>query len=109
MVRYILTGKRLIATFLVLIGAVALCGLGMWQLDRHSQRAALNARIAAGLAQPPVALETVDDLQSLDYRPVTARGAFDPLHEVLLRNRSLNGVTGFVAAPRAAGRTRRAQ
>jgi len=95
MVRYILTGKRLIATFLVLIGAVALCGLGMWQLDRHYQRAALNARIAAGLAQPPVALETVDDLQSLDYRPVTARGAFDPLHEVLLRNRSLNGVTGY--------------
>jgi Uncharacterized conserved protein len=37
----------------------------------------------------------VDDLQSLDYRPVTARGAFDPTHEVLLRNRSLNGVTGY--------------
>ena len=95
MVRYILTGKRLIATFLVLIGAVALCGLGMWQLDRHYQRAALNARIAAGLAQSPVALETVDDLQSLYYRPVTARGEFDPTHEVLLRNRSFNGVTGY--------------
>ena len=48
----------------------------MWQLDRHYQRAALNARIAAGLAQSPVALETVGDLQSLDYRPVTARGEF---------------------------------
>ncbi|MBO9325346.1 MAG: SURF1 family protein [Roseiflexus sp.] len=95
MVRYILTGKRLIATFLVLIGAVVLCGLGMWQLDRHYQRAALNARIAEGLAQSPVALETVGDLQSLDYRPVTARGEFDPTHEVLLRNRSFNGVTGY--------------
>jgi surfeit locus 1 family protein len=95
MMRYVLTGKRLIATFLVLIGAVALCGLGMWQLDRHYQRAALNARIAAGLAQSPVALETVSDLQSLDYRPVIARGEFDPAHEVLLRNRSLNGITGY--------------
>ena len=95
MVRYIFTGKRLIATFLVLIGVVALCGLGMWQLDRHSQRAALNARIAAGLAQSPVALETVGDPQSLDYRLVTARGEFDPTHEVLLRNRSFNGVTGY--------------
>ncbi len=95
MVRYLLTGRRLIATLLVLTGAIALCGLGMWQLDRHAQRAALNARIAAGLAQSPVPLETVSDLQSLDYRPVTARGVFDPTHEVLLRNRSLNGITGY--------------
>ncbi len=95
MVRYLLTGKRLIATLLVLTGAVALCGLGLWQLDRHAQRAALNARIIAGLAQSPVPLETVNDLQSLDYRPVTVRGVFDPTHEVLLRNRSLNGVTGY--------------
>ncbi len=95
MVRYLLTGRRLIATLLVLIGAIALCALGMWQLDRHAQRAALNARIAAGLAQSPVPLETVSDLQSLDYRPVTVRGVFDPAHEVLLRNRSLNGITGY--------------
>ncbi|MDW8231353.1 MAG: SURF1 family protein [Roseiflexaceae bacterium] len=90
-----LTGRRLIATLIVLIGSIGLCGLGMWQLDRHAQRAALNARIAAGLAQSPVALETVSDLRSLDYRPVTARGIFDPAHEVLLRNRSLNGMTGY--------------
>lgn len=95
MVRYLLTGKRLIATLLVIIGVLALCWLGMWQLDRHAQRAALNARIIAGLAQSPVPLEAVDDLQTLDYRPVIARGVFDPAHEVLLRNRSLNGITGY--------------
>lgn len=89
------SGRRVVATLLVLVGAIALCGLGMWQLDRHAQRAALNARIAAGLAQPPIPLEAFGDLQLLDYRPVTVRGVFDPTHEVLLRNRSFNGVTGY--------------
>lgn len=95
MVRALFSGKRLIATLLIIVGAGALCWLGFWQLDRHVQRAALNQRIAAGLAQPPAPLETAGDIATLDYRPVTVRGVFDPTHEILLRNRSMNGTTGY--------------
>ncbi len=95
MVRVLFSGRRLIATLLIILGAGVLCWLGFWQLDRHYQRAALNQRIAAGLAQPPAPLNTAGDLATLDYRPVTIRGVFDPAHEILLRNRSLNGITGY--------------
>lgn len=95
MIRKLFAGKRALATLAILVGAAVLCGLGVWQLDRHYQRAALNAQLANGLAQPPVELENVTDLQALDYRPVTVRGVFDPEHEILLRNRSFNGSTGY--------------
>jgi surfeit locus 1 family protein len=95
MIQTLLTGRRLWLTLLVVCG-VALCArLGLWQWDRHQQRAAENARIAAGLSRPPVALDAEADPQALDYRPVEVRGVFDPSHEVLLRNRSLNGATGY--------------
>jgi surfeit locus 1 family protein len=96
MLRELITGRRLWLTLLVVAG-VALCvRLGFWQLDRHQQRASENARIAEGLRQPPLTLDAATpNPHALDYRPVTARGIFDPSQEILLRNRSLGGATGY--------------
>lgn len=95
MVRALLTGRRLVATIVVILGAIFLSSLGFWQLSRHNQRAALNERITARMSAEPMALtgETIDPEQ-WDYRRVTIRGTFDPDQEVVLRNRSYGGITG---------------
>ncbi len=89
------TGRRLLATILVIAGAVALCGLGYWQAGRFQQRTQLNERINARMAMPVVPLDGIVDPQEFDYRRVEVRGVYDPSREILLRNRSYNGATGY--------------
>lgn len=77
----------------VIVGAVALAalvmaGLGVWQLQRLSQRRAENAVLAVRLAQPPLDLNTAAAVRVLDYQPLQARGTYDFAHEIVLRNRS---------------------
>jgi surfeit locus 1 family protein len=96
MILMLFRGRRLLMTFAVLLGAGLLCSLGVWQWNRHIERDARNARIDARLALPPVTLDGSQvDPQQLDYRPVSVRGTYDSTQEVLLRNRSYDGVTGY--------------
>lgn len=97
MIRYILSGRRLALTIVVMIITLVFCGLGFWQLGRLNQRLGLIAYVQARMAEPAIALtgsETADP-GALDYRSVTLRGSFDPSQEILRRNRSANGATGF--------------
>jgi surfeit locus 1 family protein len=96
MIRKLFLGRNLWATLIILAGVAFLCRLGFWQLERHEQRRALNAQIVAGMALPPTTLrEPLPSIDELDYRHVAVRGVFDTEHEILLRNRSLNGATGY--------------
>lgn len=96
MLGYLLSGRRLILTPLVLLAAAAMCGLGVWQISRYSQRMALNEHIHAQMAAEPLPLTGAPpDPQALDYRRVVVRGTFDPTQEILLRNRSFEGTTGY--------------
>ncbi|MEN9935051.1 MAG: hypothetical protein RLZZ387_1630 [Chloroflexota bacterium] len=95
MLKLLFTGRGLLATVVVLIGVAFLCHLGLWQLDRHFQRAALNQRVVERMALPPTDLDPALPPEELDYRHVTVRGVFDPSQEVLLRNRSYAGATGY--------------
>ncbi|HMO59687.1 MAG TPA: SURF1 family protein [Roseiflexaceae bacterium] len=90
-------GRRLVATLIILAGVIFLCRLGIWQLERHAQRLALNERIISGMAREPLVLEpdALPSIELLDYRQIAVRGVFDPSHEFLLRNRSFNGATGY--------------
>jgi len=87
-------------TILIIIGAIALCGLGVWQWNRHIQRSELNTRILSRMAEPaitltpPLSIGQIDP-QQLDYRRVTLRGSFDSSQSILLRNRSYQGATGY--------------
>jgi surfeit locus 1 family protein len=87
-------------TVLILIGATILCGLGVWQWNRHIQRSELNTRILSRMAEPPLALAPSSaanpiDAQQLDYRRVTLQGSFDDSQSILLRNRTYEGATGY--------------
>ncbi|HWQ13951.1 MAG TPA: SURF1 family protein [Roseiflexaceae bacterium] len=95
MLNALFTGRGLVATLVVLAGVAVLCRLGLWQLDRHSQRMAQNRLIAERMALPPAPLDPALPPEELDYRRVVLRGVFDPSQEVLLRNREYQGATGY--------------
>ena len=88
-------------TRIIILGALAtiiaaVCiRLGFWQLGRLEERRAENARVAAGLAGAPIAIEAVgaDSSQSRAQR-VELRGTYDFAHEVTLINRSRDGAPG---------------
>lgn len=81
------------ALFLIVAGACV--RLGLWQLDRLSQRRATNARIEARMATQPVQLnEAGGNVADLEYRPVLARGTYDPGHSISLANRARNDEPG---------------
>jgi surfeit locus 1 family protein len=95
MIKQLFTGRRLWMTLLVIAGTLALCRLGIWQLDRLAQRRAINSALSTRMAQPVAALDgTSIDPEALEYRRVVARGVFDSAQEVALRNRELGGLPG---------------
>lgn len=86
------------AVFLILaaLAAAAFLRLGLWQLDRHAQRAARNAAILASLDQPPLQLPEDGPIGEWDdYRRAQATGRFDPSNQVLLMNRPYRDQPGY--------------
>lgn len=79
---------------IALTAVVLFVRLSFWQLDRHDERRERNAVIAARADGPPVDVLGVD-LDTGEFRRVTATGTFDADGEVLIRNRSLQGTVGF--------------
>ena len=72
---------------LVVAAAAAMIGLGAWQLQRLSERRALNAQVRARMSQAPLALSgPIGELP--EYTPVWAKGVFDFANEIVLRNRA---------------------
>jgi surfeit locus 1 family protein len=75
--------------------AAACVRLGIWQLDRLSQRRSLNGSLAALQALPP--LELRDRSMSLDsarQRRIVARGVYDFAAERTWPGRSFEGTPG---------------
>ncbi len=102
-------GRWLVLTLLVITGALVMLRLGVWQLDRLAERRADNAQIQARLDLPAVDLNAPDvDLHDLVYRHVRLTGAFDPAHEIVLRNQARLGQPGqhIVTPLRLAGSDR---
>jgi surfeit locus 1 family protein len=85
---------------IVLVAVVGMANLGLWQLRRLDQRRDHNDAVAAGVAAPPVRateLETkvkVEPAADFEWRRVSARGSWRGDEQVLVRNRSLNGLPG---------------
>ncbi len=91
-----MTRTRIITLGIAAVIIAAVCiRLGLWQLDRLQERRADNARIAAGIADDPVEVESVagDSTRSRALR-VRVRGSYDFDNEVVLINRSRNGAPG---------------
>jgi cytochrome oxidase assembly protein ShyY1 len=83
---------------LVILGIVTMVNLGFWQLRRLDERKAFNAEVEARYDAPPMpldeALASVDDLDEVEWQPVTASGTYDPDGQILIVNRSQNGRAG---------------
>jgi cytochrome oxidase assembly protein ShyY1 len=76
---------------------VVFVALGLWQLDRHDQRAARNATVVARADLPTVpvqdALGAAGDPGELRFRSVAASGRYGD-RDLLVDNRSRNGLPG---------------
>lgn len=83
-----------VTAFVVLAVALAalFVRLGFWQLDRLEQRRAVNRRVEAQFALPPVPIESVHGDTS--FRRAFVTGAADLDREVLHVGRSRNGSPG---------------
>jgi cytochrome oxidase assembly protein ShyY1 len=98
--RFLLSPRwlRLIAAALAV--AAACVALGFWQLDRFDQRRARNDLVKANVAADPVApgalLAVGRPLPAAQqWRRVEAQGRYDEAHQILVRNRPLEGATGY--------------
>lgn len=85
---------------LVVVFAVACSALGTWQLNRRAEALAEVARIDANYDAEPIAVgEALPALDAFDvdqrWQVVEARGEYLPDDEVVVRNRPLQGSTGF--------------
>ena len=82
----------------VLVVGVAL-RLGFWQLDRAAQKLALQDRLEARRARPPLGeadLPTTPDAAALQhFRRVVLHGRWLADRTVFLDNRQMNGAPGF--------------
>lgn len=88
-------GKRLLFTALVALAALAMVGLGFWQLSRRAQRLQRNAYITERQAERPVEIRgPVADPSALEYRRARVVGMFDYDNEIVQRNRARSGSPG---------------
>ena len=94
--------KWLVSHVLVLALIGSLLAAGVWQINRHGERADQNDVVSARSAEDPVPVRLVappgaspDVGEAEQFRRVVLRGEFQPDDEVLIRNRSLEGAPGW--------------
>ena len=82
-----------------LVGVAVTARLGLWQLDRAGQKAALQAALDARAGEPellPSALaSSAEEAARQHYRRVRLRGEWVPGRTVFLENRQMKGQPGF--------------
>lgn len=94
----LLRPKWLLAHAVVLVIVATFIGLGMWQMERHAERTALNLEGSARIALAPADFDTLlgsVPLEELEFRRVTVSGAYMPEDEVLVRSQVYLGTAGF--------------
>lgn len=81
---------------MALVAIVTFVNLGMWQLRRHDEFAALDARLEARLAAEPLTLDAARQMpvDEVDLHRVTATGTYDLGGEIVLQARSFRGRSG---------------
>ena len=94
--------KWLLSHALIALLVVAMVFAGLWQINRHGERADRNDTIRDRSAQAPVDIGQVADPTSAadvgdveQFRRVTVTGEYRLDDEVLVRNRTLDGSPGW--------------
>lgn len=84
-----------VGTVVALLIALMCVRFGFWQLERRTQRAALNDAVESRMSMPPMALEPgVADSTGLIYRRVTLSGDTDPERTFVWVGRMYRGSPG---------------
>jgi surfeit locus 1 family protein len=99
-VRSVLTPRWIAAHLTVIIIAVILVNLGLWQLRRLEERRTSNQVGESRFESDPLGFDELmsasgGDLDSLEYRRVTATGVFQREDEVLIRSQVYLDIAGF--------------
>jgi surfeit locus 1 family protein len=90
--------RRWLMTTLLVFAGTALCvRLGIWQLDRLSQRREFNQHMTQMWALPPLVLNSAnfDELTRMEYRAVQVTGIYDFADQVALRNQYHENQLGY--------------
>lgn len=99
MLRLALTPRWLGWFLLVVLASLACLWLGQWQWGRYEDRSARAERIESHYEADPVPVTEVltDDPVAIDdeWTRVRATGTYDTGHQVLVRNRPLDGTYGY--------------
>jgi cytochrome oxidase assembly protein ShyY1 len=98
--RFLLTPRWLRLFAAALAVAAGCVALGFWQLDRFDQKRARSDLVHANVAARPVA---PDQLLAVgrhlvprqEWRRVEAQGRYDEAHQLLVRNRPMEGAIGY--------------
>lgn len=87
--------RKIIWVVFIVAGTLTMIALGLWQWGRLQERKAFNAKVIARTTEPPLELTgEALDLAALEYRRATVRGVYDFSQEIILRNRTYQGVAG---------------
>ena len=94
-----LTPRWLASHLFVVVLVGAFIAAGFWQIERLGQRLDTNERVTSRLDTVVTLDDAVDAADSvadeLDFRRVQVRGQYDNDREILIANRSREGVSGF--------------
>ena len=94
--------RRLLLNIAVLAAVAAMVTAGFWQLHRLSERRDHNEKISERGQLPVVAVQDLVGSgdgygggEDIEFRSVRAVGVFQADHQVLIRNRTYQGSSGF--------------
>lgn len=100
--RFLLRPKWIAWTMVVVLAVAAMAFLARWQWDRHEGRQDANALIEARIDEPVVPVDLLVDAtdppevaDQHTFRRVTATGTYRVEDQVLIANRSLDGLAGW--------------
>jgi len=99
--RFLLRPKWIFWTLVVVVSVVTMVNLSGWQRERLDEKKASNALVTARMDDPVAPLSDVlapgDEALVPDavFRRVTATGTFDETGQMLVANRSLDGLAGW--------------
>ena len=90
--------RWIFSTGFVILLALAMVGLGFWQLDRHHQRMAYIDAVEKEVEDAPFVLQGApeeDAYAERIFHQVQARGEFDFAHQVAIKNKFYDEAMGY--------------
>lgn len=106
MLRTLLQPRYAALSVLVVVVAALCVALGTWQISRLEGKISANDALRANAHAPTVPVSTmltlvgtssrVPSANAIEYRTVTAVGSYDAAHQSLVRQRTVNGDTGYL-------------